>query len=189
MTDAQTLRAIDAIKRAHSMRPAVLGRKIRYKRGAGGRNPKLPTPETIRDGVLGCDCVGFALWCHGIDRFNKLFPVYGGWMNTDSLREEALSDKPGEVDWVTRISVPEPGCLVVYGAAGKAPFRRIGHVGLVYRVPAEWDAKVRDCWKDLGVIDCRSSTPAIEARDGLAWYGRDRYLRQKNSIFLRVEAQ
>lgn len=188
VNEDQIKRAIRAITRADAMRPSRLGRAIRYKLGAGGRNPSAPTPETIRDGVLGSDCVGFALWCHGIDRFNKLFPVYGGWMNTDSLRQEALEDK-GEIDWVTQISRPEPGCLVVYGAAGKKPFRRIGHVGLVVNVPAEWDASVKDCWRALGVIDCRSSSPAIELRNGLTWWGRDRFLRLKNSIFLRVEDQ
>src|SRR5687768_4616315 len=78
------------VDRARAM--AALARST-YKLGAGGRSPKADTPFTVRDGVLGSDCIGFVCWCWGIDRFQARFPVYGGWINTDSAIEDARSTR------------------------------------------------------------------------------------------------
>lgn len=140
----------------------------RYKLGAGGRNPRAATPFTVRDGVLGCDCIGFVLWCLGIDRYQpELFPLYDGWINTDSC----IMDANGGQKFFERIYRPEVGALVVFPGivdrkTGKR--KRIGHVGIISSVPAEWPSPVE--WelmsrrerskllKLVKVVDCAAAS-------------------------------
>jgi hypothetical protein len=196
-------RAADVIKKAKSM----LGKGIRYKLGAGGRNPNNRTPETIRDGILGCDCAGYVAWAWGFDRFQeanmwytrrpgqfnpavpikeghpvgyRAFDYYGGWINTDSMMEDSLDNNN---DWFINLDSPVPGCIVSYGSTGKGSSRRIGHEGLVIAAPAVFDRENPEHWRRLEVIDCRSAKPAILVRDGMTWFGKDRKGRPKQSQF------
>jgi hypothetical protein len=199
-------RQADVIKKAKSM----LGKGIIYKLGAGGRNPNNRTPETIRDGILGCDCAGYVAWAWGFDRFqdyslwlkNKpgqfspnsltggeikgpssdynMFDYYGGWINTDSMMEDSLDNNN---DWFINLDSPVPGCIVSYGSTGKGSSRRIGHEGLVIAAPALFDRENPEHWRRLEVIDCRSAKPAILVRDGMTWFGKDRKGRPKQSQF------
>lgn len=113
----------------------VVGIDIAYKLGSGGMNPKLAKPSS--SGF--CDCSGFICWVLGISRQTKI-PFYthnfGGWINTDAMEGDILSST-GIFD---RLSVPEPGCIVVYGAQQK-----IGHVGLVTEVNNGKMVKVIHC--------------------------------------------
>jgi hypothetical protein len=132
----------------------------RYKLGAGGRSPLAPTPFTTRDGVLGCDCVGFTAWCLGHDRYQpKTFSHYDGWINTDSL----IADARGGRSWYEPTYRPEPGDVVVFPSITRNGERvRIGHIGLVTSVPADMpvdvyalsDTERRRWLLKVGVIDC-----------------------------------
>ena len=188
----------------------LLNKGIKYKLGAGGRNPNNKTPETFRDGVLGCDCAGAVSWAWGFDRFQDYslwlknrpgqfspdslsggeikgpgsdynsFDYYGGWINTDSMLQDAFDNNN---DWFEHLDTPIPGCIVAYGSVGKGKDRRIGHEGLVIEAPVVFDRDNPEHWKRLKVIDCRSSKPAIAIRDGLTWFGNDRKGRPKQSQF------
>lgn len=141
---------------------------MRYYLGAGGRDPNKPTCATSRDGISGSDCVGFVMWALGVDRYQpKKFRFYDGWMNTDSVIMDATRPY---LDSTTRcwqqLTRPEPGALVIFPSLYKNGKRtRIGHVGLIVEVPAEWpdnlnewSAKERlNMLKLVKVIDCNAS--------------------------------
>jgi hypothetical protein len=139
--------------------------KAKYILGEGGRNPANLNPFTPNaKGVLGSDCVGFVLWCLGIDRYQpKLFTYYDGWMNTDSIIEDAKTGVGGGL-WKL-LDRPEPGCLVVFPSLRKGgKMIRMGHVGLVVEVPAEWPIgktwnmfERREMLKLVKVVDCNAS--------------------------------
>jgi hypothetical protein len=102
---------------------------------AGGFDPSQPdcgsrwstgTGRKVKNHVTS-DCIGFALWAYGVDRFQKDdFPLWGGWMNTNSL--VAAANDP-DVPQVKRlVGMPTPGCLLVYPSA--RPLRWYGHIGM-----------------------------------------------------------
>lgn len=137
----------------------------KYVLGAGGRSPDAPTPFTTKGADVGSDCVGWALWALGIDRYQpKLFTYYDGWMNTDSIIADAKTKVGGGL-WQL-LSKPEAGCLVVFPSLYKdGRMIRMGHVGLVVEVPAEWPVDY-DSWslkeragllQHVKVIDCNAS--------------------------------
>ena len=186
----------NTIAKANSM----VGEHIVYKLGAGGRNPDNLSPATFKDGVLACDCSGFVAWCWGFDRYQDnhvgknqwdgksnarpglfgYFPYYGGWINTDSMLEDAFDSN---IDWFSHLNYPIPGCIVAYGSTGEDNNKRIGHEGLVISTPEYFDKNNKEHWKKLVIIDCRSAKPAIAIRDGLTWFGNDRAGRPKQSQF------
>ncbi|WP_316851622.1 LysM peptidoglycan-binding domain-containing protein [Pedobacter agri] len=119
------------VQRARS----VVNVDIAYKLGAGGMSPALVKPSS--SGF--CDCSGFICWVLGLSRQTKI-PFYrhnfGGWINTDAMEGDILSTT-GIFD---RLTSPEPGCIVVYGAQ-----LNIGHVGLVSEVDGDRMARVIHC--------------------------------------------
>lgn len=139
--------------------------KAKYVLGAGGRDPNASSPFTTKDGVVGSDCVGWVLWACGIDRYQpKLFTYYDGWMNTDSIIEDAKRGVGGKL-WKL-LAKPEVGCLVIFPSIHKnGKMTRMGHVGLVVEVPAEWpddfaswpDKERKELLKLVKVIDCNAS--------------------------------
>lgn len=99
----------------------------------GGDDPTANTCASIwRDrgdgGRIWCtaDCVGFACWAAGIDRYQPARCVsYAGWVNQNSMLMEARSGRPGALfHW---LHSPRLGCFAVLGTEG----RRVGHVGIV----------------------------------------------------------
>jgi hypothetical protein len=140
-------------------------RHVVYKLGEGGRDPwatncSTPWESRLRHGgtfslvsVPASDCVGFALWCLGVDRYQpETFPLWGGWMNTDSM----IADARGGRTWWEEIPrwKAQVGDLVVYGAKYLGLSK--GHVGVVVGVTpyAGQQAKV---WTDrLTVAHCSS---------------------------------
>lgn len=137
----------------------------KYKLGAGGTSPDAPTPFTVRDGVLGSDCIGFVLWCLGQPRFQKTFPHYGGWINTDSSIADARS-----TNYLWRIvNQPEPGDVVVFPSIYKDGKRaRIGHIGLIVACGVDTSRWTANLWKrdksdratflrHIKVIDCAAA--------------------------------
>lgn len=155
---------------------------IRYRlsRANGGKDPHAPYPADWSFGgrVPTCDCTGFVCWSLGIDRYQPEFPVYGGWVNTDSA---IIASERGV--WFEPIEAPEVGCVAVYGGERYDGRRtRVGHWGVVTGVPAEWAADLIDCWDALRVTHCSSSRSrktgaAIHETSGRIWARRGRLLR------------
>lgn len=164
------LTATDALHRAAS----CVGQG-RYVLGAGGRDPDAPAPWTRRGARYGSDCVGFVLWCWGLDRYQPAtFPLYGGWINTDS----ALQSVRTSGQWFELVEggrAVEPGDLLVFPSVDldhDGSRDRIGHVGLVSHVPYLWDGDVGD----LRVIHCAASgRVAVRESSGAPWAGRDAF--------------
>ena len=113
---------------------SVIGSAIRYKLGGGGMYPTDALPS--RNGY--CDCSGFVCWVLGLSRKTELpfYMKFGGWIYTDAI----VSDVESPSGIFEKISTPEPGCIVVYGAG-----RAIGHVGIVSEVKAGVMKRVIHC--------------------------------------------
>jgi len=180
----------DPVARARSM----VGRGT-YWLGAGDYRPTdgRDEPWTLRDGVLGCDCSGFAAWCHRISRERRGYNAGGsvsGWVNTDTLIEDAygvVDQKTGRLRRAARLELvepadyPAPGTLIVYGAVRDDQGKRvkIGHVGVVEScsVPyAEWGTRGTVDWRAVTVIQCRGpqrARPAVVRSSGAAWEKHD----------------
>lgn len=187
----------EAIERARLM-AGPAGQAVRYRLAYpnGGDDPRRAVPSAEHEGRQVCDCVGFALWCLGVDRYDPgrsareepddptEFHTYGGYANTDAI----LIDASGPRQKFEFVDRPHPGCLVVYGSVDRGrPGGRVGHVGVVVGVPAEWDPGERDCWARLEVVDCASrSGRAIRPGSGLTWYGKDKRGRPKDARFVRL---
>jgi len=101
--------------------------KISYSlKNSGGRDPRWPLPA--RPGTRTADCIGFALWCFGIDRFQVNYPFYGGWINTDSM----IMDVTGGRTHFTPLLENKFPHMIVVGSKkvfGHGP--NMGHIGIV----------------------------------------------------------
>jgi murein DD-endopeptidase MepM/ murein hydrolase activator NlpD len=141
---------------------SVVGSAIEYKLGAGGMSPTLPKPSS--NGF--CDCSGFVCWVLGISRQTKIpyYKIFGGWINTDSMEADVKSTS-GIFD---RLTSPEPGCIVVYGA-----LQEIGHVGIVSEVSNGKMSKVIHCSSgNSRRFDKRSiqeTLPTVFERPDILW--------------------
>lgn len=124
----------------------------------GGKDPNAPDPfdRWSKPGSAHvnrtADCIGGAAWCGGFDRYQpeRFAHIYDGWVNTDSMLLDAL----GPRRCFKPLDRPVPGCFVV--APSKSPGHRIGHIGTVVDVPAEWDPDLEDCWRRVRVVDVAS---------------------------------
>jgi hypothetical protein len=123
----------------------------------GGFDPEAPDCgsrwQRGKQTVITADCIGFALWAYGIDRYQRGdFPLQGGWINTTGLVEAATRGfKEVEV-----LDEPRAGCLLVY-PRNLLRGRRYGHIGLY--IGKAWDGMNR-------VVHCHGPTlrgPAISA--------------------------
>lgn len=134
--------AQEAIERAKR----IASGSSKYILGAGGRNPQADTPFTSKNGVSGSDCIGFVLWCLGLDRLQPDYPFYEGWINTDSM----ILDVEDQQTRFKEAPKPFPGCAVVYPSIWKdGKMARMGHIGLVVEVPANFPSD----WKHLSLAD------------------------------------
>lgn len=97
-------------------------------------------------GAWTCDCSGFTAWCLGISRFEKEFPHYGGWINTNSMLL-AAKNKSGWFEFCD----PEPGCLLVYGKSKRI---KIGHVAVVKEVQSDFNGKD---FSKIDIVHCSAS--------------------------------
>jgi hypothetical protein len=107
--------------------------------------------------IVSSDCVGFALWAYGVDRYQRGdFPLQGGWMNTTALVTCANLDPGIQGNPVVKLDQPRPGCLLVY-PRNLLRGRRYGHIGMY--IGKAWDGVNR-------VVHCHGpslSGPAISA--------------------------
>lgn len=74
-----------------------------------------------------CDCSGFVCWALGFVRNTDAppFGAHGGWINTDSIWEDAMGDSVA----FQRLGQARPGALVVYPKKGSG--ENYGHIGIV----------------------------------------------------------
>lgn len=137
----------------------------------GGTDPSADGPEAFctpaidlgggKRGDRVADCIGFATWAGGFDRFcpnpwyqdHDKFPLYDGYINTDSMIEEATREHaPGTQPWFRTLPAPVAGCFIV-GATFRpklTPWRRvIGHIGVVVDPGCG-----PDCTGGLRVVHC-----------------------------------
>jgi hypothetical protein len=148
----------DLVLRARS----VVNTAIAYKLGSGGMHPNDPLPS--RDGF--CDCSGFVSWVLGLSRLTDIpfYKQYGGWIFTDSM----VADVESSTGIFDRLSSPESGCMVVYGAGNK-----IGHVGIVSEVANGAMKKVIHCssgnHRSFGERSIQETTPAVFNRPDTVW--------------------
>lgn len=141
----------------------------------GGKDPTATDPADRWTSPGGtnvnrtCDCIGGASWCGGFDRYQpaRFAHLYSGWINTDSMLLDAL----GPAKCFAALDRPEPGCFVVCASGSRG--HKIGHIGTVVSVPAEWDASKLECWLAVGVVDVASRTPARANQLSTArgWFG------------------
>lgn len=182
------------LRRARSM----IGERLNYVLGAGGRNPRALTPaSTITVGGLertGCDCSGFVAWVLGYDRYQPDdFDYMGGWISTDGMlgkwdkTKECWTPDP---DWFELLEAPTPGCLVVYGAVDldhDGQKERIGHVGIVSHCDPVWSHTTNR------VIHCSAQRVkpgfAVQETNGEVWKRaalvRGRHHKRFEAVFLR----
>jgi len=144
----------------------------------GGKDPTAPDPFDRwkfqgKDGewhtAVTADCIGGAAWCGGFDRFQpvRFAHIYGGWINTDSM----IMDARGPGRCFVELDRPEPGCFVVCASGSRG--HKVGHIGTVVTVPAEWDKQIGECWSALGVVDVASTGAGRRAntlRTGRGWF-------------------
>ncbi len=170
--------AIEAVARA-----LLMVGKGRYVLGAGDYKPTVTAdlPWTHSEHGYGSDCVGFAMaWCYKVPRerdgYNEgWWASVGGWLNTDSLIEQA--EHMGRDRVVEIADRPMLGDLLVFPSirAKTGKRLRIGHVGIVVGVPAEWDAAAPQ-YGTITVAQCQaSSEPAVKKGPGSAWLFRDQF--------------
>lgn len=149
------------------------GNYVRYnlKDYNGGYNPDAPDVPGVKHPKTGyyvSDCLGFAYaWVFKRPRkvpgFNRGGTV-DDWVNTDSIVEDAmgLKGKPAGNELFMRTWVPRVGDLVVY----RSRWRRLagvlkkdwGHIGLVVRVPDNFNPSVEKEWDAMQVIHCNKSS-------------------------------
>lgn len=137
----------------------------------GGTDPTAPDPfSRWSDGGSPrrtSDCIGGAAWCSGFDRYQpqRFAHIYSGWINTDS----SLMDARGPARCFRDLGRPEPGALIVCRSGSRG--HRVGHVGVVVSVPAEWDPADLGCWQAIGVVDIAGRTGRANMRTtGRGWY-------------------
>lgn len=172
--------ALEAVDRALRM----VGRRERYVLGCGDYEPGAARDEPFTTNKLGhgCDCWGLAgAWAYKLPRhrpgYNK-----GPWatvsddINCDAAIEQAEHAAAADRLWEV-VDRPRPGHLLVYPSirddSGKRI--RIGHVGIVVDVPAEWDPKGPQ-YGLVTVVQCQATrAPAIIKGPGTAWFGREHF--------------
>lgn len=128
----------------------------------GGTDPQLPSPSDPH--VQQADCIGFATWASGFDRFSKEFPLYDGYINTDSMIEAPTT-------WFQKHETPAPGMMIVAHTYNASTGHRIGHIGVIVDVH---DATKPD---GIGVVHCSPSNykhtgnhSAIWKTDATIWF-------------------
>lgn len=140
---------------------------IVYALSAGGKDPMDIDPRSTvdRDGAprFGLDCSGASAYALGLPRRLPTFPLYGGYMNTDSICDDAENGQslymPSEV---------KRGALLVFPGIdlnhdGKRD--RIGHVAWINRVLDGFDPRQPD-YSLVEIYDCAGSNSNLPGAKG-----------------------
>jgi hypothetical protein len=161
-----------AVERALSM----VGRTEPYILGTGDFRKDSPLPFTTNLYGYGCDCWGLAgAWCYELPRHRPGFN-HGPWatVSDDINCDSAIEDAEHKQELWTVADRPMAGDLLVFPSIRDKDRKRvrIGHVGIVVGVSAEWDVKAPQ-FGALTVVQCQASKkPAIMKGPGHGWMFR-----------------
>jgi hypothetical protein len=186
--------ANEAVNRARR----IVGDGGQYILGTGDYWPHtqagntVDLPWTAKKGLWGTDCSGFAV-CYAW-KLRRSRPGFnrGSWstvsddINTDSVFEDATHLRElGEV-----VDTPRPGDLLLYPGVRRDGRRiLVGHVSLIERVPAEWDAS-NPQYDLLTVIQSygpNGRKPAVRRTDGSIWDRHDDSWSKHKSVIIRMK--
>jgi hypothetical protein len=166
----------EAVERALLM----VGRPEEYRLGSGDYHPTTTAdlPWTNGKRGYGCDCSGFIAWAFKYERHRPGFN-HGSWssVSDDVSTDSMCEDGEHRHELFTAVDRPMVGDLLCYpGIRGPDGKRlRIGHVGLIVGVPAEWDPKLEQ-FGLVDVVQCQAARkPAVMRGPGLAWLMRDTF--------------
>lgn len=114
---------------------------VAYRNDDSGRlGGDDPTAENCADWSYGyrtltADCVGFALYCAGLARYQPGFSgLNGSWLNTDSIIADAIGGRRTFFEEVKDGRAVLPGDLLVSRSTFVAGVRvKAGHVGVIVR--------------------------------------------------------
>lgn len=158
----------------------IVGRPEPYVLGAGdytGKSPDLPFTQPR--GIVGCDCWGLAgAWAYKLPRHRPGFNR-GAWstVSDDINCDSAIEDAEHRQDLFELAQSPAVGDLLVYPSI-RGPDRkriRIGHVGIITGVPAEWDPATPQ-YELVEVVQCQASIrPAIMRGPGRTWANKSQF--------------
>jgi len=122
-----------------------VGRPVKYHLPYpnGGTNPSAKGPEDVE--TMQADCIADAAWNRGFDRFQYNFPLYDGYINTDSMLDEAMlrgsnTDTGRQIaksaPWFKVLAAPLIGCFLVGRTFfSKTRLRNVtGHIGTVVEI-------------------------------------------------------
>ncbi len=180
MTLPRPCTAAEAVHRAS----LLLNRTESYVLGTGTYLPaaSVDLPFTRNPRGYGCDCYGFVTWCFKTPRHRPGYN-HGKWatvsddVNCDSSIEQAEHFHEIEDRLWESVDRPALGDLLVYPSI-RGPDRtrlRIGHVGIIVKLCAEWDPKEPQ-YGLLTVIQCQSlGAPAIKLSTGVGWLHRESF--------------
>lgn len=143
------------------------GDRVLYGLGFGGKDPEAEHPFEWDPDTKAwrCDCSGFVLWCHDLERKD---PASGAWRYTDSFERDAKGMIRGDIGDGVTWERAQPGDIISYGAGPKT-----GHCAIVLTVDAQG--------RPLLVMHCRGSLPGpLVETDAELWRKRP------DTVVLRV---
>ncbi len=150
----------------------MVGKRVDYRYGAGGTDPRAPHPAG--QGVFACDCTGFTSWCQGHDRWLKNAKGEAFWVSSATL----VGSPKATHGRYRPVWQPEVGDVLAYAANPKrgVPY---GHAGIVTSIspksPAEWDPLLKACWQGVNVTHCHSTgtriAPAVTTEPAWRLFG------------------
>jgi hypothetical protein len=130
--------------------PAPVAYRLDDSGRLGGDDPSAPHCADWSYGyrTLTADCIGFALYCAGLSRFQPGYQgLNGSWLNTDS----AIHDAEGPMTFFRPVFGGErvlPGDLLVSRSTYALGVRKsVGHIGVIVR------PRPSDRFEHL-VVDC-----------------------------------
>lgn len=140
----------------------------KYGLGQGGFDPGAEDPYS--DGGL-CDCSGFYAWVIGLSRRPK--PSRPFWIESTAVYQDAMGPQKAFI----QLSVPIPGCGIVYPDRKVLGVHREGHMAIV--VSAVPDRP------EFRTIDCR---PSNVRRTGRAIaVGSGNWMLNRRAIFVTLK--
>jgi hypothetical protein len=154
----------------------------------GGRDPSAAHPFALResDRRYTADCTGVACWGQGIDRYQlKRFPLYAGWINTDSMLMDAVGEyavtgggmrEPVQAMFRPVTTTPKPGHLVVFPATYDRGVKTRGSIGHVVTIVAI------NCLEWPGLLEAADRVTVVHCHGGR----RGRSVRAVDRESLRV---
>ena len=181
MSQPRPCLAATAAERAKSL----AGKGGQYVLGTGDYLGDDKPPWTVRAGMSGSDCAGFALsWCYKLPRHR---PGYnrGSWstVSDDINCNSAIEDAEHTRDLFELVNgVPRVGDLLTYPtftllAPDGTHKQFIGHVGIIIGMAnvLEWDP-AEPQYELLEVAQCKGPngrSPAVVVTDGSVWAHHD----------------